>query len=84
MNYVDLTDAQDLAWWLDRLQNAVDDLESAAADQLRPPGKRRLGRASALQIVNEAGWTIAQLIDAARGPTGHADPSGLGGSNDVN
>ncbi len=84
MNYVDFDDEADRASWFKQLEEAVADLERAAVDQLRPLGARELGRVSAAAIVAESADKIAQLLAAARGSAGHADPSGLGGAGDVN
>lgn len=81
---VDLGDREDLLAWLRALEEACADWERASNDLLRPLRKRELGPVSAGAIIAESADKIAKLIAAARGSTGYADPSGLGGSNDVN
>jgi hypothetical protein len=54
--------------WLEDLTERIRDLESAAEDATDAPSKRQLGRAAAVQLVGEAGSSIADLLAcAARG-----------------
>lgn len=77
---LDWTDARDAAAWLSELRVAIDDVASAAEDQVEPMARRHLGRAEARRIIKEGTANLEDLLDrASRGLAG-ADPAG-GGSD---
>ncbi len=78
--YLDPSDDQDFASWLRALETAVDDLEGAAVDQMKPLAARKLGRVSAAAIVAQSADKIAKLIALARRSTDYGDPAGSGGA----
>ena len=84
MASLDHADEQDFRAWLRLVKEAVLDLLRAAEDQTREPSQRDLGRRAAAAIVAESGHALEELLALAERSAGHADPSGFGGSNDVN
>lgn len=78
---LDWTDPAEARAWLASLGEAIDDLYAAAEDQVRPPSRRRLGRAEAKRLVGDARASITEALEHARsGIRGSSDPAGCGGA----
>ena len=59
---LDFGDPEAVRAWLARLRAQIEDAVTVGEDATRPPGRRRLGRAAAREIVEAAGHALGDLL----------------------
>ena len=62
---LDWTNREAAARWLAELKVAIEDMTSAAEDQVQPMAERHLGRAEARRIIADGRVTLEVMLDCA-------------------